>query len=517
MEVDDDEQDGVLRRFRGPKDGPEEGSTKDSLTAFPGDALGSPAVCYGRALAQGWPRVVVDACGLCGLEAAELVEAMDDACGQVGMGLRKLLRGARQKYDMARELRSRWGWSCCVVKDDGDGAVENEVELWVVSSRSFYVTLCTDWQLQVVLMAGTNDLQEIRSAPAPIATCIKCLHTACHVEGVATVCLSVPPNRYLGAGAASTLMKLPWSLEFLENSMFVENPRYRERWARVNELLSTWSQGEGKHEGVALHVDVQQILPYGSESSLWDSDGLHFSQRGAVPWSTCEGYGELGQAFDATRQDTLGRALLEPLRRAAGARLLPAAAPSALAQPMPMRLKIPGKDSLTAGYHGFGRLFAPYAEALGCELQLQEPNEWVCGLSGLEATELEERLLSEKSFDLAFIMLGTNDLASGLPSREVAHRDAQRAAQPSGGEVRGHPGEPTEGVVNELLLNWAKETPMTHFVDTGDLLPWSRDSEHWEIDGLHFSRLGSRLLGQRLAQRLAPELRALGARRCKRW
>lgn len=54
---------------------------------------------------------------------------------------------------------------------------------------------------------------------------------------------------------------------------------------------------------------------------------------------------------------------------------------------------------------------------------------------------------------------------------------------------------------------------------SGDLLPWSRDSEHWEIDGLHFSRLGSRLLGQRLAQLLPPELRAKNSRSgaVKRW
>lgn len=41
------------------------------------------------------------------------------------------------------------------------------------------------------------------------------------------------------------------------------------------------------------------------------------------------------------------------------------------------------QDSLTAGFHGFGRLFAPYAEALGLELRLQEPNE----LRGSPATK----------------------------------------------------------------------------------------------------------------------------------
>eukprot|EP00435_Cladocopium_sp_Y103_P033535 s1162_g8.t1 len=317
-------------------------------------------------------------------------------------------------------------------------------------------------------------------------------------------------------------------------SQFLKNARYRERWIRVNELLCSWCQGEGQQEGVALYVDVQQILPYPESSStsasLWNEDGLHFSKLGA---------------------ETLGRHLAEPLRTLAATKL--AACPLALAQPMPMRLEIlkaevvspeptePVKwlfygDSLTAGFHAFGRLFAPYAATLGEELRLAEPHElWVCGLSGLEATELLkkktstqirdavrrtgpgiERLLSEKTFDLAFIMLGTNDLASGEDEEtfnaikkihEACHavklRTVALSVPPSQAVAKFRDIAYSREKVNDLLQQWAKVTPMTHLVDTGELLPFSKDSELWEIDGLHFSRLGSRTLGRRLAQQIA--------------
>lgn len=44
----------------------------------------------------------------------------------------------------------------------------------------------------------------------------------------------------------------------------------------------------------------------------------------------------------------------------------------------------------------------------------------------------------------------------------------------------------------------------------GELLPFSKDSELWEIDGLHFSRLGSRTLGRRLAQQIQADPAAHG-------
>ena len=45
----------------------------------------------------------------------------------------------------------------------------------------------------------------------------------------------------------------------------------------------------------------------------------------------------------------------------------------------------------------------------------------------------------------------------------------------------------------------------------GVLLPWTKDNEHWDLDGLHFSRRGSQVLGQRLAQYLQTEAGENGA------
>lgn len=46
----------------------------------------------------------------------------------------------------------------------------------------------------------------------------------------------------------------------------------------------------------------------------------------------------------------------------------------------------------------------------------------------------------------------------------------------------------------------------------GVLLPWTKDNEHWDLDGLHFSRRGSQFLGQRLAQYLQNEAGENGRR-----
>ncbi|CAK9007400.1 unnamed protein product [Durusdinium trenchii] len=452
---------------------------QDSLTAFSRDDF----ISYGTSLASEWTgSVTVDVCGLCGLEAADMAEAMnkkvEDACGQEGLGLRRLLRHAKaQPYDL------------------------------------------------VVLMAGTNDLEDSRTAAAPIATCIKCLHTACHVEGIPTVALSVPHNR-------------------LVHRQLKKNT-YKERWTRVNALLEAWSLADGRHEGVMAYVDVSQLVPW-STPSFWDEDGLHFTAAGATA---------LGRA--------LAPRLLAALRDAAAAAPRPVPRPQALAEAMPMRLKVdacPGSpggsgdvemkdvgkswlfygDSLTAGYHAFGCLFEPYALALGEVLQMTEPHElWVCGLSGLAATELLERksapfisdavgrtghglerLLSEKTFDLAFIMLGTNDLTDSedeeiFSAIRQIHEECHRCqvktvalgVPPSGAAARHRSVGDSRAKVNQQLQAWASSNSMTIFVDTGDLLPWEKDSELWELDGLHFSRLGSQTLGRRLAEHLVPLLR----------
>ena len=45
---------------------------------------------------------------------------------------------------------------------------------------------------------------------------------------------------------------------------------------------------------------------------------------------------------------------------------------------------------------------------------------------------------------------------------------------------------------------WAGEISVT----PGELLPFCRDSGHWEMDGLHFSPLGSKTLGRKLAEHM---------------
>ncbi|CAJ1407771.1 unnamed protein product [Effrenium voratum] len=198
---------------------------------------------------------------------------------------------------------------------------------------------------------------------------------------------------------------------------------------------------------------------------------------------------------------------------------------------------------LTAGYHAFGRLFAPYAESLGQALEV-EVELWVCGLSGLAALELLEmkssarirdavkrtgpgiqRLLQEHSFEMAFIMLGTNDLSQSedeeiFSAIQGIHEECHRrnvftlalAVPPSAAATKLQDISAIRQGVNRRLQKWAAGNSKTHFIDTDRLLPFQRDSELWELDGLHFSRKGSQELGRGLAREVA----ALASRRSER-
>ena len=61
------------------------------------------------------------------------------------------------------------------------------------------------------------------------------------------------------------------------------------------------------------------------------------------------------------------------------------------------------------------------------------------------------------------------------------------------------------------LILYAHQTPIVFvyhlgsYTTAGVLLPWTKDNDHWDLDGLHFSRRGSQELGQRLAQYLQNE------------
>lgn len=84
-------------------------------------------------------------------------------------------------------------------------------------------------------MAGSNDLCE-GSTAAAVAGCVQALHRACHVEGVATWALTVPPNKFLTKAR-------------------------HERWARANALLRAWYAARS-HEGVLGLLEVEQVIPH---------------------------------------------------------------------------------------------------------------------------------------------------------------------------------------------------------------------------------------------------------------
>eukprot|EP00440_Ansanella_granifera_P074654 gb/GFBE01081016.1/.p1 GENE.gb/GFBE01081016.1/~~gb/GFBE01081016.1/.p1 ORF type:complete len:518 (+),score=65.35 gb/GFBE01081016.1/:1-1554(+) len=472
----------------------------DSLTAGfcrDGDHF-SP---YGKALAESIPSDVsaeVWVCGLSGAEALDMVERLDsrrigDVADRTGAGLRRIVR-ERGKFDL------------------------------------------------VLIMAGTNDLEPGAKA-GPIATTVMALHTACHVERVRTVLLSVPPNRSV-----------------------TKSKRYESLWIGVNSRLQAWANSRGRVEGVLSYVDVGQIVPYSKDqgdpaTAFWEDDGLHLSPAGSE---------HLGRSL-APMLWTLRNTVNPPLPRRPYARGGPmpqricledaarrqhpaCATPARTAeeQPSQLRLLFYG-DSLTAGFHATGRLFAPYAESFSCSLLSEfQVESWICGLSGLRAVDLHtkrgaesiedavlrtgpglQRLLQRDTskFDVAFIMLGTNDLGKEslepgqiFRSIQALHSECHRmgmatvalAVPESRAVFKFDDIEERQKEVNQLLHQWAtseEEKCRTLFVDTCQLIPFEPESELWEMDGLHFSAEGSRVLGLRLAATVKPFLQRIGQRR----
>lgn len=471
----------VAERFRGAE---VNGAARLRILAY-GDSLtagfyndGDRFAPYGAAMVEalsvcdGGCAVELWMCGLSGLEASEMVVGLDrrvleDCVDRMGKGLRRIL----------------------------------------VEHGPFDV---------VLIMAGTNDLGD-RDIPATaIATTVQALHTACHARGVRTVALSVPPS-----------------------ISCQESKTYRGRWERLNSLLREWCQGVGATEGAGLWVDTAEIVPFAEPSEFWEEDGLHFSP---------EGSNKLGKSLALHLAPFLA-ALPPP----------PRAAPLAEGGPMPQRFlppAMPGDaepdwrllaygDSLTAGYHAFGKLFAPYAEALSAGLFAADVSAevWVCGLSGQtvsvmaakpDAEELKDvckrtgkgirRVLSESGpFDLALLMVGTNDLGKSDPETIFANvRALHEECHQAGVRTVALSVPPSEAAnasvklnkkrrqVNALLQKWASESTgeqgVALFVETGDLLPFDETSGLWEMDGLHFSRDGSRELGAKLAPLVRPLL-----------
>eukprot|EP00929_Paragymnodinium_shiwhaense_P007940 TRINITY_DN111864_c0_g1_i2.p1 TRINITY_DN111864_c0_g1~~TRINITY_DN111864_c0_g1_i2.p1 ORF type:complete len:294 (+),score=33.38 TRINITY_DN111864_c0_g1_i2:88-882(+) len=212
-------------------------------------------------------------------------------------------------------------------------------------------------------------------------------------------------------------------------------------------------------------------------------------------------------------------------------------------------------DSLTAGYADDGCHFYPYgaamAKALGEAGASAEVH--VCGLSGMTAKEmvdglgspaledvmdfsgegLQHMLKSSGPHDVAIIMAGTNDLARSRSARTLVRRiqklhaachaagvptvllsvpPNQWSADEDEDEYRS-----VWADVNKQLLDWAAEPAnklVVLSVDTDKVVPYSRDSEVWDCDGLHLTPEGSAQLGIGVAKELELVLQTLPRRSC---
>mmetsp|Transcript_175272 Transcript_175272/g.562149 ORF Transcript_175272/g.562149 Transcript_175272/m.562149 type:complete len:434 (-) Transcript_175272:427-1728(-) len=202
-------------------------------------------------------------------------------------------------------------------------------------------------------------------------------------------------------------------------------------------------------------------------------------------------------------------------------------------------------DSLTVGFFDQGRQYEPYGEQLADSLSSAlggaAVEVIVCGQSGhtvaemvsnLDSQAIEDvgsrvskglrRVLSEQSrrIDLVAIMAGTNDLGHdfkipgiledlvrlhgachtlGVPTVALAPPPARRAGA-------GTSFEKARLQLVRMTAAWAQNSAgVAAFVSPGDLVPASQGSL-WDPDGLHLAPSGSRQLGQRLSQVVAPVL-----------
>merc|ERR1712039_1099850 len=60
-----------------------------------------------------------------------------------------------------------------------------------------------------------------------------------------------------------------------------QSPDYKEEWLKVNHALRAWSCEETASSGVALFVNVGDLVPLDSEGHFYNIDRLHFSIEGA--------------------------------------------------------------------------------------------------------------------------------------------------------------------------------------------------------------------------------------------
>lgn len=203
-------------------------------------------------------------------------------------------------------------------------------------------------------------------------------------------------------------------------------------------------------------------------------------------------------------------------------------------------------DSLTVGFFDNGRQYEPYGRALADALAAalnKSVEVLVCGQSGHTANEMARNLDAPVLTDvggllskglrhvlreqkqkphLVLIMAGTNDLGReykppavladvrrlhaachecGVPTVAMSPPPAPRALQSAFEENR-------RCLLGLLQKFAACHYPKTRdFINPSELVPAVLGSPMWDLDGLHFSPAGSKLLGQRLASFVAQVLR----------
>ena len=195
-------------------------------------------------------------------------------------------------------------------------------------------------------------------------------------------------------------------------------------------------------------------------------------------------------------------------------------------------------DSLTAGYSQSGFSFTPYSGFLTSKLLSEKKAENVTleadafGFSGWTTTQMAQqaektglqamgappggypglrRALEMKAYDLVIIMAGTNDLGHGTASKDilanlkflhsmVVERSMSLLAvgiPESGFVVSNEDAARRRSEVNMALKGEMESLQNGTYVDCP--LKYSRDSPHFDYDGLHFSEEGYKYLGQTLA------------------
>lgn len=194
-------------------------------------------------------------------------------------------------------------------------------------------------------------------------------------------------------------------------------------------------------------------------------------------------------------------------------------------------------DSLTAGFHNYGKGFSPYGNTLRESLSKRRGVQCdvsICGMSGHLAEQMVKELDNDECrdmcgkfgeglahildnhdrYDLVIIMAGTNDLShanvdlhSVCASICKLHKACHKRGVPTLMLNAPCASEEIRCKLGDLLGAWAAcQTHILGFIDPEDVIPRKRIA-FWEMDRVHFSPAGSHALGVHLAPKVATILK----------